>query len=377
MKKGIKQINHYKLYKELGKGPIKTVYLAIDERNDNLLIVKAFNNYKDIPQNLVETRECIKCSQRSHENILKLIGKEKTSNNLYFCYEYMNGGNLAELLPDYQEKFNIPMSEREVQLIMRQLIEGFEYLENNKVSKRDIGLRDVLINYSSLNKKNQETSSVDKVYLFKTNRYNIKIDFITAILETNATRCGMAIETLNQETNKLNHRSRPALWSLGAIAFELLFGVSYSKSDSSKTYNIAISSEATAFIKTLLKTINHTQLSWKNIKELPFISNQSNTFHMKYYMNSLLDSINSPDSMNSEYYSFINLEINTKPIDGNNKQFEVVIGQKGLETFGDINLDKDKNKEDSEDKWEVISVHSDKELNDIENINIVNNSLNV
>ena len=84
--KVIKTIENYLLVEEIKKGEKATIYLAVDNINDKLLVAKAFSNeylikdnkgntnIKDVVQNLRKLK---------HENIIRIKKYIVTSNNNY------------------------------------------------------------------------------------------------------------------------------------------------------------------------------------------------------------------------------------------------------------------------------------------------------
>ena len=81
----IKKIDHYYLKTEISKSEKSTVYLAIDNRNDKLMSVKAFKN-KDLEKNNRNEKlrnEIEILLKLKNKNIIRLKNFKKTKNNSY------------------------------------------------------------------------------------------------------------------------------------------------------------------------------------------------------------------------------------------------------------------------------------------------------
>jgi len=107
----------------------------------------------------------------NHNNIIKIHGIEKTTNNTYLILEYCNGGNLYEYLTFHLNKYKSPIPENQIQFIMKQFIQGLEYMHKNKIVHRDIKLENILLNFDSIPNiynQNQEQVKIDynKVNIF-------------------------------------------------------------------------------------------------------------------------------------------------------------------------------------------------------------------
>ena len=83
----------------------------------------------------------------NHHNIIKFIEKHHDSINAYIVTELCNGGNLNQVLRQYQKKNNKGFPEEIVQYIMNEVIDAVKYLHNKKIIHRKIYLNNIMINY--------------------------------------------------------------------------------------------------------------------------------------------------------------------------------------------------------------------------------------
>jgi serine/threonine protein kinase len=307
--KGIKQIKNYRLLREVGKGATGKVFEAVDDNTNKKYAIKA------IPTSIVQggrgmenlKRELKLLHGLNHPNITKIAGLEKTVNNIYLVLEYCNGGNLYEYSYFYKTMYNKPLPEGEVQKILRQLIKGLEYMHKSKIVHRDIKLENILINFDDIpNILPADQESVNPVDYKKHSleNFTIKIADLGYAKDLNGnelatTICGTPITIAPEIVNLFDHskkdqkyNSKVDLWSLGAIAYELLVGMPpfYAKSYKdlfeivmkgvyNMPKNLRISVEAITFINGLLQFYPEKRFKWKAIKKHPFIVNDIKTFH--------------------------------------------------------------------------------------------------
>ena len=303
--KGIKQIKHYRLTREIGKGTTGNVYEAIDEKTNKLLAVKSILSAKLKDKRVMENfkRELKLLHGLNHNNIVKIAGVEKTVNNIYLILEYCNGGNLYEYLHFYTRLHGAALPEENVQVILRQLIDGLEYMHNCRTIHRDIKLENILVNFNSV-PNIVEGSAVFKIDYSQMNLLDItvKIADLGYARELEgagvaSTMCGtpitMAPDIVTNAFNKDNkYNNKIDLWSLGAITYELIVGRPVFSSNSitqlfeeimSGRYmlpkNLKISIEAISFINGLLQFYPEKRMNWNQIRNHPFIVNEVKNFH--------------------------------------------------------------------------------------------------
>lgn len=71
-----------------------------------------------------------------HENIVRYLGTERTSDSMYIFLEYVHGGSIASLLA----KFGA-FQEAVIRVYTRQILRGLEYLHERGIMHRDIKVR--------------------------------------------------------------------------------------------------------------------------------------------------------------------------------------------------------------------------------------------
>ena len=78
----------------------------------------------------------------AHRNIAPLYGYFQDEKNVYLLVEYCTGGQLLELL-----RKNRRMEEPEVSRIIKQIIEGIDYIHKELIIHRDIKPENILFNF--------------------------------------------------------------------------------------------------------------------------------------------------------------------------------------------------------------------------------------
>ena len=321
--KGIKQINNYKFIYEIGKGSASNVYLAVNEKTNELFAIKQISFEKITDKSSMENfkRELKLLNSFNNENIIKILGIEKTKNNIYLVLEYCNGGNLMEYKKYYEYHYKKQMNELYIQKILKQIINGLEYMHHKKIVHRDIKLDNIVINFSKFPKKLKDKNEI--ITPIKLEQTSLDDDFQIKIADlgyakdlsidlTASTFCGtpitMAPETMENQFNENKYNTKADLWSLGAITYELLIGHPPFYENNIKglmnkikdgTYTLPkskkISLEIISFINGLLQFNPDKRMNWEQIKKHPFITKKVEEFN---YLN--LETINDDNKKDIE-----------------------------------------------------------------------------
>ena len=302
---GLKKVNNFILFKELGRGAFGEVYLSTDDNLDSLTAIKVINRKKLSPiqkNKLLIQLEVL--SKLNHKNVTKILDKQKTSNNFYIEMEYSNGPNLYDYVTHYKKKYNKNLNEETVQKLVKQIASGLEYLHKNKIIHRDIKLENLIINFDDISNKTKGLTEED-IYqkkiiysslpsknsdvgdLLKENitvkicdfGFSRKVDENHQASTVLGTPITTAPDVLFLEMGVGHYGTEADMWSLGVCVYELLIGnVPFLKNSVKKIKedilngvfdypkNVDISFESISFINALLqydpkKRLNAEQLA--------------------------------------------------------------------------------------------------------------------
>ena len=138
--------------------------------------------------------------------------------------EFCNGGSLSGCLKKYKAIHRRPFSEEIVQYIMRQVVNGLEFLHSNKIIHRDLKLDNILVTFNSEVDKNN-------LNMMKAIVKIIDFGFATKLHKgltytVLGTPTNMDPQILqNMETrNQSGYDEKADIWSLGTLCYEMLVG---------------------------------------------------------------------------------------------------------------------------------------------------------
>jgi calcium-dependent protein kinase len=148
--KGIPAINHmeedshhfpYELGMKLGQGAFGVVLKAKKKSTGDEVAIKRLK--KDKVFNMAEVErienEIVYLGGLSHPNVVQLLDVIHTPQYINIITRFASGGTLKHYIDD-------PLSEEQGRYIMRQLLEGVNYLHTHDVAHRDIKPENILIN---------------------------------------------------------------------------------------------------------------------------------------------------------------------------------------------------------------------------------------
>ena len=256
--------------KQLGCGSFGRVFLVSHKETKELFALKTIEKRKimvtygklDIIYDEINIH-----SKLLHENIIKVYNIFEDEESINIIMEYAQNGNLYQLIKKEKNGF----SETKAFDYFIQMINAVYYLHSNNIIHRDIKPENILIS--------------------KDNKLKL-CDFGWAkelTLENRSTFCGtmeyMAPEIVGSE----NYDYSVDIWSLGILLYELLFGHSPFKGNSTNNIilnikshelnydenNKKISNSCKDLIQHLLNMNPQKRLKIKDILEHPFIKKHS------------------------------------------------------------------------------------------------------
>ncbi len=206
-----KIISSFKLLDKIGSGGMGTVYKAVNMLKKNETVaIKVLNSelFNDENSRKRFKQEAVIIDQLDHPNIIKIIERGVSNENLYMVMELLNGESLADKIKiDQYIKLNDTIH------IMKQILDAIEKIHSRNIIHRDLKPENVM-----LIKKNDEENFVKL------------LDFGLATMQyqTRLTQTGVVVGTINymapeQITESFTTKSSD-IYSLGIILYEMTTG---------------------------------------------------------------------------------------------------------------------------------------------------------
>ena len=221
------------LLKFLGKGSFGEVYLSQKKgRKDYLALKKIDRKIADKPgfKKFLENEIHI-LEQLDHPNIVKLEGIKKSVSNYYIIMEYINGGGLSDCLKKYMEIHKKAFTEEIVQYLMRQIIDGINYLHSRKIIHRDLKLDNIMVNFDSENDKanlDMMKSTIKIIdFGFATKLSSLKNELTYSAVGSPINMDPIILAKFAKKKNvnlNMGYDEKADIWSIGTVCYELLIG---------------------------------------------------------------------------------------------------------------------------------------------------------
>ena len=284
------KISDFQILKELGAGSFGHVYLVSHKITKAQYAIKAIDKRDKSNQNEKPyfRREIEVMYKIHHPNVVKLFGHFEDNNYCYFIMEYIEKGNIYNLIPhDGKKKLNTKI----VASLIKDVISAVYYLHHMKpiIIHRDIKPENVLLG----------EGLVSKLTDFGWSNY-MQED------EKRKTVCGTPIYLAPEIIKEEGHDEKVDIWCIGVLLFELITGnVPFQGNDlESLKENILhlriawpkdINTDAKNLIKKILKLDPGSRISLEEMLQHPFIS--------KHFPNAINSLIKPGDQ--GEYPTFI------------------------------------------------------------------------
>ncbi|KAF5276204.1 hypothetical protein FQR65_LT04009 [Abscondita terminalis] len=258
------KIEDYEVHNLLGKGGFATVYHATCIKSGVECAIKMIDKKLMQSTGMVHRvkQEVTIHSRLKHPSILELYTFFEDVNFVYLVLELCHNGELQQ----YLKRNNEVLSEPEASHIMKQIVEGIQYLHSHNILHRDMSLSNLLLT------KNMQVKIADFGLATQLSRPD----------EKHLTLCGTPNFISPEVASRNLHGLETDVWGLGCLLYTLLVGTPPFEDHAvrstlnrvvSANYSIPnfLSSEVKDLINSLLQKNPKHRIKLDLILEHPFI----------------------------------------------------------------------------------------------------------
>ncbi|KAI1437120.1 hypothetical protein GGR50DRAFT_142756 [Xylaria sp. CBS 124048] len=191
----------YRGFTKIGQGASGGVYTGHERGSNRLVAIKQMNLEQQPKKDLI-INEILVMKDSVHQNIVNFIDSYLCGGELWVIMEYMEGGNLTDVVT-----FNI-MSEGQIASVCRETLKGLQHLHSKGVIHRDIKSDNILLSLDG----------------------NIKLTdfgFCAQINEAHnkrTTMVGTPYWMAPEVVTRKEYGRKVDIWSLGIMAIEMIEG---------------------------------------------------------------------------------------------------------------------------------------------------------
>ena len=201
----------YTAYNIDDNGPIKTKYAA-----------------KKIPEDIQDgnnlflfTNEILISTQFNNPNLVKFYGLTEDNDTIFMIYEYCNGGDLNFYLRKYYDKYKRSLTEKEVQKILKDTLNGLSCLHRNKVIHHDIKPQNILLHFNS--EKDKEELNINNCTIKLSDFGLAKFKGEGELKHAYGTLPYMDPICSIYQKMSLFDEDKTDIWSIGIVTYKILF----------------------------------------------------------------------------------------------------------------------------------------------------------
>jgi len=223
-------LEEFSIFQDFGKkeNDLYESLTIIKEKESELFFVKKTSKYileNEIKRKYFENEVYVNLNY-DHDNIVKFYEKKQILNDTYLIFEFANGGNLNDYFQSYQEKNGKPLPEEIVQRIIKQVSSALKYLYDNQIIFRNLSTDHIYLFFDT--QEDLDNFDISKA-TFKIGNFN----FSKILKDNSLTNTFIGIPLYMDPNILINSKSKDNIsygfkadvWSLGAICFELLTGI--------------------------------------------------------------------------------------------------------------------------------------------------------
>eukprot|EP00762_Andalucia_godoyi_P001615 ANDGO_00302.mRNA.1 Mitogen-activated protein kinase kinase kinase A len=133
----------------IGSGAYGTVYLGLNLDTGELLAVKSMEvsdgeNHQKIKTEIETIQKEIQLLEKlKHMNIVRYVGTEFRERQFNVLLEYVPGGSIGKLVTKFGS-----LNEKVARMYVQQVLQGLDYLHDNRIVHRDIKGANILVDHS-------------------------------------------------------------------------------------------------------------------------------------------------------------------------------------------------------------------------------------
>ena len=201
----------------IGGGKFADVYDSRHKVTRKVCAVKKINKVKlNLKEKQFLRNELLIISMISHPNVVEMFEFFETSKWIYIAMECVRGGELYHYLD------HVDLSEYEIAIIIKQLLEGVQYLHGCGILHRDIKPENILVEFddnsnSGLRKKQNYFNYNERVRRVKITDFGLS-KIVTSrdqVLDSCGTPAYVAPEVLLKQP----YHKEVDVWALGVIMY--------------------------------------------------------------------------------------------------------------------------------------------------------------
>ena len=202
----------YKVLDLLGSGSFGKVFKAVNTLTKNLVAIKKTKKYLkkniDGDETYVNVKNEIEILKKlSHPNIVKIY-------EVYDIREYYFQINEYCKYTDLYNYFKFHLSEKQICIILYQILSGVLYLHENNIIHRDIKLENIMVDHIEKDQYTSEPYFFIKIADFGSSKYFTKEKKENQIIGT--------CYYIAPEVIKKNYNEKCDIWSVGVVLYMLI-----------------------------------------------------------------------------------------------------------------------------------------------------------
>eukprot|EP00762_Andalucia_godoyi_P007432 ANDGO_07871.mRNA.1 Mitogen-activated protein kinase kinase kinase NPK1 len=195
----------------IGQGSFGRVFLALNQQSGEFVAIKEITFSGSLPKikaQLVSIQREISLLQKyRHPNVVRYLGSERIKSTLHIFLEYVPGGSIAQVIEQFGR-----LDETLVKMYTKQLVEGLQYLHQNRIVHRDIKAANVLLDC---------TSGTVKLADFGA---STQISGMATMSKENFSFTGTPSHMAPEVILQTGHGRSADVWSLGCTVLEMVTG---------------------------------------------------------------------------------------------------------------------------------------------------------